>query len=158
MQETSVRSLGGDDPLEEEVETYSNILAWGIPWTEEPGGVTKESDTTEGDSKRASLSSPSLHHVGWPVVFAFLSYLLLWFQCLHTGFLVVCILLPGKLPATTFHCFLFQVVRSAFSNGTYQWTVIEQNCSRRGRGKYNSPWAIPDFCLEKNTRASTMVC
>ena len=64
MQETSVRSLGGDDPLEEEVETYSNILAWGIPWTEEPGGVTKESDTTEGDSKRASLSSPSLHHVG----------------------------------------------------------------------------------------------
>ena len=39
MQETLVRSLGREDPLEEEIETYSNILAWRIPWTEEPGGV-----------------------------------------------------------------------------------------------------------------------
>ena len=30
-------SLGGEDPLEEEMATHSNILAWGIPWTEEPG-------------------------------------------------------------------------------------------------------------------------
>ena len=39
MQETLVRSLGQEDPLEEKMETYSNILAWRIPWTEEPGGV-----------------------------------------------------------------------------------------------------------------------
>ena len=37
-QEMSVRSLGGQDPLEEEMGTYSTILAWRIPWTEEPGG------------------------------------------------------------------------------------------------------------------------
>ena len=33
MQETQVRSLGQEDPLEEEVATHSNILAWSIPWT-----------------------------------------------------------------------------------------------------------------------------
>ena len=34
-----VRSLGWEDPLEKEMETYSSILAWRIPWTEEPGGL-----------------------------------------------------------------------------------------------------------------------
>ena len=34
-----VRSLGGDDPLEEGMATCSSILAWRIPWTEEPGGL-----------------------------------------------------------------------------------------------------------------------
>ena len=41
MLERWVRSLGGEDPLEEEMATHSNILAWRIPWTEElvePGG------------------------------------------------------------------------------------------------------------------------
>ena len=34
-----VRSLGWEDPLEEGMATYSSILAWRIPWTEEPGGL-----------------------------------------------------------------------------------------------------------------------
>ena len=38
MQETHIRSLGGEDPLEKEMATHSSILAWRIPWTEEPGG------------------------------------------------------------------------------------------------------------------------
>ena len=37
MQETWVRSLGGEDLLEKEMATHSSILAWKIPWTEEPG-------------------------------------------------------------------------------------------------------------------------
>ena len=37
MWETCVRSLGWEDPLEEEMATHSSILAWRIPWTEEPG-------------------------------------------------------------------------------------------------------------------------
>ena len=46
IQETQVGSLGWEDPLEKEMATHSNILAWKIPWTEEPGrlqsmGVTK---------------------------------------------------------------------------------------------------------------------
>ena len=51
MWETWVRSLGWEDPLEKEMATYSSILAWKIPWTEELGGLQstgcKESDTTE---------------------------------------------------------------------------------------------------------------
>ena len=39
MRETQVQSLGGEDPLEKEMATHSNILAWRIPWTEEPGGL-----------------------------------------------------------------------------------------------------------------------
>ena len=39
MHETQVRSLGEEDPLEKEMATHSNILAWEIPWTEEPGGL-----------------------------------------------------------------------------------------------------------------------
>ena len=35
--ETQVRSLGREDPLEKEMATHSSILAWTIPWTEEPG-------------------------------------------------------------------------------------------------------------------------
>ena len=37
IQETWVRSLGQEDPLEKEMVSHSNILAWKIPWTEEPG-------------------------------------------------------------------------------------------------------------------------
>ena len=52
VQETWVRSLSRDNPLEEEMTTHSRILAWRIPWTEEPGGLQsmghKESVVTEG--------------------------------------------------------------------------------------------------------------
>ena len=52
MQETWVPSLGREDPLEKGTSTHSSILAWRIPWTEEPGGLQatglqKMSDTTE---------------------------------------------------------------------------------------------------------------
>ena len=40
MQEIWVRSLGREDPLEKEMATQSSILAWRIPWTEEPGRIT----------------------------------------------------------------------------------------------------------------------
>ena len=51
MQETWVRSLDQEDPLEKGMATNSSIIAWRIPWTEEPGGLQlqgcKESDKTE---------------------------------------------------------------------------------------------------------------
>ena len=50
MQETRVQSPGPLDPLEKEMATHSSILAWRIPWTEEPGGLqsieSQESDIT----------------------------------------------------------------------------------------------------------------
>ena len=39
MQDTWVQSLGQEDPLEKGMATHSRILAWTIPWTEEPGGL-----------------------------------------------------------------------------------------------------------------------
>ena len=50
MQETQVQSLGREDPLEKEMATRPSILAWRIPWTEEPGELqstgSQESDMT----------------------------------------------------------------------------------------------------------------
>ena len=64
MQETWVQSLGQADPLEKEMATHSNILAWEIPWTEEPGGlqsvhgVAKESGATlQLNNNRSKLYS-----------------------------------------------------------------------------------------------------
>ena len=52
MQETRVQSLGWEDPLEKKMATHSSVLAWKIPWTEEPGRLYgpwghKESNMTE---------------------------------------------------------------------------------------------------------------
>ena len=50
MQETQVQLLGQEDPLEKEMATHSSILAWRVPWTEEPGRLqptgSQESDMT----------------------------------------------------------------------------------------------------------------
>ena len=53
MQETQAPFLGQEEPLEEEMATHSSILAWRIPWTEEPGGLQ-------------SLGSQSLTHAYLP--------------------------------------------------------------------------------------------
>ena len=60
VQETWVRSLGWEDPLEKEMATHSSTLAWKIPWTEEPGRLQSmgslESDTTQRLPFHFSLS------------------------------------------------------------------------------------------------------
>ena len=48
MQETQVRSLGWEDPLEKEMAIQSSILAWRIPWTEEPGRLQSMGSQTVG--------------------------------------------------------------------------------------------------------------
>ena len=50
MQEMQVQSPGQEDPLEEKIATYSSILAWKIPWTEEPGRGHKGSAETAQQS------------------------------------------------------------------------------------------------------------
>ena len=62
MQETRVRSLGWEDPLEKEMATHSSIVAWKIPWTEEPGRLQS---TVHGIAKsRTRLSDfTSLLHI-----------------------------------------------------------------------------------------------
>ena len=55
--ETWVRSLGQEDPLEKEMATQSSILAWRIPWTEEPGGLQ-----SMGSQSRTRLSDFTHSH------------------------------------------------------------------------------------------------
>ena len=55
-----VQSLGQENPLEEEMATHSSILAWRIPWTEEPGGLQSmgsQRDTTEHDVHAPEMGS-----------------------------------------------------------------------------------------------------
>ena len=66
--DVGVQSLGQEDPLEEGMATYSNILGWRIPWTEEPGRLqfmgSKELDTTEAAEHTHDVCTvPSLEHV-----------------------------------------------------------------------------------------------
>ena len=56
MQETWVQSLGQEDPLEKEMATHSSILAWRIPWTEEPGGLQSMGSQRVGHDWVTSLS------------------------------------------------------------------------------------------------------
>ena len=49
MPETQVQSLGWEDPVEKEMATHSSILAWKIPWMEEPGQLSSMGSQTVGD-------------------------------------------------------------------------------------------------------------
>ena len=83
-----VHSLGREDPLEKETAPHSSILAWRIPWTEEPGGYSprghKESDTTE-----------RLHF------FTFVLDLVL--SCVHFLLLFDFLILKGRLYKSSFY-------------------------------------------------------
>ena len=63
MRETWVRSLGREDPLEKEMATHSSILAWRIPWTEEPGRLQSTGSQRVGHDW-ATSPSPSNEHPG----------------------------------------------------------------------------------------------
>ena len=57
MQETWVRSLGWEDPLEERMATHSSILAWKSPWPEEPGGLQSMGLQRVGHAERLSTQN-----------------------------------------------------------------------------------------------------
>ena len=63
MQETQVWSLGREDPLEKEMATHSGILAWRIPWMEEPGGLE-----SMGSQRVRHDRETSLHWEHWSPV------------------------------------------------------------------------------------------
>ena len=58
-----VRSLGQENPLEEEIATLSSIFAWEIPWTEEPGRLHTVDGVTESDKTEHTLTQPTF----WPI-------------------------------------------------------------------------------------------
>ena len=90
MQETQVQFLGQEDPLEEGTATHSSVLAWRIPRTEEPGGLSlwgrKESETTEHTARTQHTHSTQSHiliffrfkHQMWGDFLSSLSLVLHW--------------------------------------------------------------------------------
>ena len=65
LQETRVPSLGQEDPLEEAMATHSRILAWRIPWTEEPSGLQStgsQSQTRRSTHENVCCSKPRAAH------------------------------------------------------------------------------------------------
>ena len=66
MRETWVRSLGQKDPLKKEMATLSSILAWKIPWTEEPGGLQSMGSQRVDTTKRFHFHFPSDYHLEAP--------------------------------------------------------------------------------------------
>ena len=63
MQETWVWSLGQEDALEKEMATHSSILAWRIPWTEEPGGLQSTGSQRVGHDWATSLSLSFMYKI-----------------------------------------------------------------------------------------------
>ena len=63
MRETQVQSLGREDPLEKDMATHSSILAWKIPWTEEPGGLQSMGLQRVGHDSATSLLKRKLPKV-----------------------------------------------------------------------------------------------
>ena len=61
VKETQVRSLDWEDPLEEEMATHSSVLAWAVPWTEEPGGL----QFTESQRIRRNKEHTHILHAGF---------------------------------------------------------------------------------------------
>ena len=62
MQETQVQSLGQEDPLEKGMAAHSSILAWRIPWAEEPGGLQSSGlQRVRRDRARMPFIHPSVH-------------------------------------------------------------------------------------------------
>ena len=70
MQETHVLSLGLEDPLEKEMATHSSILAWRIPWTEDPGGLqsmgSQKSQTRLNNSNLDQWNKIKSEEMGFP--------------------------------------------------------------------------------------------
>ena len=68
MQKTQVPSLGQEDPLEKEMTTHFNILAWEIPWTAEPGGLQFMKSQRHAGQKRLSTHEHThslLSQISW---------------------------------------------------------------------------------------------
>ena len=80
LQETWARSLGQEDPLEEKMATHSSILAWRIPWTEEPGGL--QSMVQSMESQRSDTTEPTCTGT-WAM--SQVNFLILWLSSTYVG-------------------------------------------------------------------------
>ena len=98
MQETWVRSLGREDPLEKEMATHSSILAWRIPWTEEPGGLQSMGSQRVGHNwvtntftntlrkEKEPWSPKDVIYISFKAIFEFLELFNIWTKKFHAHY------------------------------------------------------------------------
>ena len=126
MQETQVWSLGWEDPLEKVTTTHSSILAWRIPWIEEPGGLQSMGSQRVGHGWAANTLTFSLTHrkcIGKVVTF-FFSSLSSWpsFSNLPLALLFLCLcssLCVGIFEEQGGPAYALHVTRAVVSRGGY---------------------------------------
>ena len=83
MQETQVWSLGWEDPLEKEMATHSSVLAWRIPWTEEPGGLQSMGSQRVRHDWATSLSFYAYNYRSLGLVLIFYFIFVLMALCIY---------------------------------------------------------------------------
>ena len=71
MQETQVQPLGREDLLEKRMATHSSILAWRIPWSEEPGGIQSLGSQRVGHDRATNTHTGTHIYVPWDLFFPF---------------------------------------------------------------------------------------
>ena len=74
MEETWDQSLSGKDPLEKGMATHSSILAWRIPWTEEPGGLQSMGSQRVGHDRRTFTLSKRQYTTGNSTEYSVITY------------------------------------------------------------------------------------
>ena len=98
MQDTWVQPLGGEDPLEKGMTTYSSILAWRIPWTEEPAGLQSMGSQRVGHNwvtntftnilmkEKEPWSPKNVIYISFKAIFEFLELFNIWTKKFHTHY------------------------------------------------------------------------
>ena len=127
MWETQVQSLGQEDPLEKSIETHSSILAWRIPWTEEPGGL-QSIGLQRVRHTWIDLAKNSNYTLGWPKSwFGFFHHIFLFGQpnAMFNTLLWVLPSPPAPPPGSASEGVCVCVTQSSPTLGS-TWTVAHQ--------------------------------
>ena len=149
--ETWVWSLGWEDPLGEEMATHSSILAWKIPWTEEPGGPQSVGSQRGGQTERLTLCM--FHWIWCKAIFVFLSSgILLLLFCLFS--------LKYSWFTMLWRILLLNVVKKKWLSNTtlYTPTDIFSTFTRDAAGQEDMPneWSVEQKPMNFFQRQQTL--
>ena len=128
-QETPVQSLGWKVPLEKEMATHSSILAWRIPWMEEPGGLQSMGSQRVGHDWTSSIHFTSLQLLVVDNLFIFISFfeLSIFFICFSIGLCVFFCWFLGALCIFWILILCLSLSRHYYKNTTGWWPINNRN-------------------------------
>ena len=135
MWETQVQPLGQEDLLEKQMATHSSILAWRIPWTEEPGGLqsmgSQRVDRTERLHFHFLICSLQLNFLFWPLILHELHFTptVLWF---YANFILYLMLTTLCKPTLIVFLFLHIWKKASMTIQRRQWTQLLGHQTARG--------------------------